>query len=507
MATVYLARLSGVGGFQRFVAIKRLHPHLANDSEFIQMFLDEARLAARLHHPNVVPILEIGQSPEGYYLVMEYIEGDTLARILARSAQSGKFLPHKVALRVCLDALAGLHTAHELTDDDGMALAIVHRDVSPQNILVGVDGTARITDFGVARAATRLSTTRTGQLKGKLAYMAPEQARGKAVDRRADVFAMGIVTWESLAHKRLFKGEGEADTLNRVLYEPIPRLRQANPNVSVALEEVVMKALEREPDARWPTAADFADALERTARTEGILGAPRDIKEHLNAVLGTDISQQREAVRAWLARSEPSQHGNFGLPPPSTPSTTKVEGQRDGRSGVSSVSSAVIAVPGSAPSISSATAPAAEIVVPERKRSRVWVGVAVALVAAAIAVPLALMRFRAPPAAAGATPPAQSAAVVPQEPVDTAPAATTAAPTPTETAKAPESGSASATAKDTTAKPKATTHHVWRPPHGGSHVKPPPTATAAPAHTATAAPTTTAKPAGTVDDISKNPYR
>ncbi len=140
MATVYLARLSGAGGFQRFVAIKRLHPHLAGDQEFVQMFLDEARLAARLHHPNVVPILEIGESPQGYYLVMEYVEGDTLARILARSAQAGRMLPPKVSMRICVDSITGLHVAHEMKDDDQKPLNIVHRDVSPQNILIGMDG-------------------------------------------------------------------------------------------------------------------------------------------------------------------------------------------------------------------------------------------------------------------------------------------------------------------------------------------------------------------------------
>ena len=173
MATVFLARLEGVAGFQRLYAIKRLHPHLAHEAEFVDMFLDEARLAARIHHPNVVPILEVGTSADGYYLVMEYIEGDTAARLLARSGHAGGRLPVPTALRIGLDSLAGLHAAHELGDDDGNPLHIVHRDVSPQNILVGVDGTSRITDFGVAHAATRLSSTRTGQLKGKLAYMAP----------------------------------------------------------------------------------------------------------------------------------------------------------------------------------------------------------------------------------------------------------------------------------------------------------------------------------------------
>jgi eukaryotic-like serine/threonine-protein kinase len=167
MATVYLARLTGMGGFQRFVAMKRLHPHLASEKEFVEMFLDEARIAARIHHPNVVPILEVGASPVGYYLVMEYIEGDTLARLLARAASTGKKLPVSIALRVGIDMLSGLHAAHELHDDQNQPVNLVHRDVSPQNVLVGQDGIARITDFGVARAASRLTATRVGQLKGK----------------------------------------------------------------------------------------------------------------------------------------------------------------------------------------------------------------------------------------------------------------------------------------------------------------------------------------------------
>jgi len=151
MATVFLGRILGVGGFQRFVAIKRLHPHLASEQEFVEMFLDEARLAASIHHPNVVPILEVGTSDRGYYLVMEYIEGDTLARLLARAATSRNRIPIPIGIRILLDTLAGLHAAHELKDDNDHPLNLVHRDVSPQNILVGINGTARITDFGVAR--------------------------------------------------------------------------------------------------------------------------------------------------------------------------------------------------------------------------------------------------------------------------------------------------------------------------------------------------------------------
>ena len=306
MATVFLGRILGVGGFQRFVAIKRLHPHLASEQEFVEMFLDEARLAASIHHPNVVSILEVGTSNRGYYLVMEYIEGDTLARLLARATTSSQRIPIPIAMRIMLDTLAGLHAAHELKDDKDQFLNLVHRDVSPQNILVGVNGTAHITDFGVARAATRLSSTRSGQLKGKLAYMAPEQARGGNIDRRADIFAMGTVLWEVLADKRLFKGEGEADTLNRVLFEPIPLLRQVAPEVPAVFEAITMRSLERDPEKRFASAAVFGDELEKAASAIHVIASPREVAEYVQKVLGQDIAQQREAVRAWLAQSEPS---------------------------------------------------------------------------------------------------------------------------------------------------------------------------------------------------------
>ena len=311
MATVYLARLGGAGGFQRFVAIKRLHPHLANEEEFVEMFLDEARLAAGIHHPHVVPILEVGTSESGYYLVMEYIEGDTLARIVARAVSGGEMVPRPILVRILLDCLAGLHAAHELTDGRGQFVGLVHRDISPQNLLVGVDGSSRITDFGVARATSRLSSTRQGKLKGKLAYMAPEQTQGVEVDRRADVFSMGIILWEVLASRRLFKADNEAATLSRLLVDPIPKLAKVNPSVPEALQDVAMKALDRDPSKRFQTGAEMADALERAAiasatRSEVGVASPREVASYVQKVIGQEIAAQRESVRAWLAQSEPS---------------------------------------------------------------------------------------------------------------------------------------------------------------------------------------------------------
>ncbi len=306
MATVYLARIGGAGGFQRFVAIKRLHPHLAHEPEFMEMFLDEARLAAGIHHPNVVPILEVGAGDGGeQYLVMEYIEGDTLGNLRVAARKKSERVGMAVTCRLLLDSLQGLHAAHELRDEGGNLLQVVHRDVSPQNILVGIDGTARITDFGVARAATRLASTRSGDVKGKVAYMAPEQVRADPdVDRRADIFAMGIVMWEVFADRHLFRGGNEIATITRVLNEPIPNLRDVDPEIPAALAGVVATALQRDRDRRWPTCEEFARALEHALRSSIAPATQREVALDTERFLGEEIQNRRDLVRAWLASSQ-----------------------------------------------------------------------------------------------------------------------------------------------------------------------------------------------------------
>jgi serine/threonine-protein kinase len=376
MATVFLARLGGVGGFQRFVAMKRLHPHLQNEKEFVEMFLDEARLSAGIHHPNVVSILEVGASPVGYYLVMEYVEGDTLARILARAAGHGERIPTPIALRILIDSLQGLHGAHELKDDKGMSVELVHRDVSPQNVLVGIDGISRITDFGVARATSRLSSTRVGQLKGKLAYMAPEQAQGEGIiDRRADVFSAGVLLWETLAGKRLFKAETEAATLQRVLNDAIPDLARIAPHLSSELCAVVKKALERDVNERYQTAAQFADAIEAAAATRDGIALSRDVAAFVKSTIGEEIEQQREAVRAWIARSEPTR------PPPLSPLMTP-----------SSVSVGAMSIPDGAHSITRGLSGAAR----QRRQRRL---AALGTLATLLAIGLFFWFGRRPPVA------------------------------------------------------------------------------------------------------------
>jgi serine/threonine-protein kinase len=305
MATVYLARRAGVGGFQRFVAIKRLHAHLAEEAEFVEMFLDEARLAALIHHPNVISITEVGANERGYYLVMDYVEGDTLARLLAIAAEQNTVLPIGIGLRIVIDMLTGLHASHELRDDQGEIMGLVHRDVSPQNVLVGVDGISRLSDFGVARAAARLAGTRAGQLKGKIAYMAPEQAAADdSIDRRADVFSAGVVLWEVLTGRRLFKSTNDAATLSRVVSERVEPPVSIIEGLDTRVSDICMKALERPLGRRYQTAALFADQLEQAAGRRGLLATSKDVALYVQKVLGEEISQQREAVRRWVAVSD-----------------------------------------------------------------------------------------------------------------------------------------------------------------------------------------------------------
>ncbi len=316
MATVYAARAQGVAGFERLVAIKVLHPHLAHDDEFISMFLDEARLAARIRHPNVVPTLDISDSQgDGYFLVMEYIEGDHFGSLLREAARASKNIPPAVALRVVIDALEGLGAAHALADGDGKALGIVHRDISPHNILVGSDGIARITDFGVAKAEVRLSSTRDGQFKGKLAYMAPEQASSGFADQRSDLFGMGVVLWESLVGRRLFKAENNGELLNRLLYAEIPKPSEYVPELA-PLDDVLAKALERDADARFQSAAEFVDAIEAAAAGIGGVGNQRAVGRSVKELLGAKVEAESGRIRKAIDSLGRSDLGSAAIPRP-----------------------------------------------------------------------------------------------------------------------------------------------------------------------------------------------
>jgi serine/threonine-protein kinase len=262
MATVHFGRLTGVAGFARSVAIKQLHPQFARDPDFVKMFLDEARLAARITHPNVVATLDVVSEGEDLFLVMDYVRGVSLSEVSRILRARGERVPPLVATGILAGALHGLHAAHEAKGDTGERLDIVHRDVSPQNILVGTDGVARVLDFGVAKAAGRLQTTRDGQLKGKLSYMAPEQIQGEAVTRRTDLYAAAVVLWEALTGERLFKGENEGNVLAKVLSGQVRAPSAIVPSLPEALDRVVLRGLERDPSRRYATAREMAQELD-----------------------------------------------------------------------------------------------------------------------------------------------------------------------------------------------------------------------------------------------------
>jgi eukaryotic-like serine/threonine-protein kinase len=264
MATIHLGRLVGPVGFSRTVAIKTLHPQFAKDPEFVEMFLEEARLASRIQHPNVISTVDVATTEGEVFLVMEYIAGESLAKLVRSALKKGERLPVEVAATVLAGMLHGLHATHEAKNEQLEPMHIVHRDVSPQNILVGLDGIARIFDFGVAKAAAmRSQSTSDGQMKGKLSYMSPEQLNSRDVDRRTDVFAAGVVAWECLVGRRLFAGSDPGEVLAKVLTLDIPAPIEVQSSIPKAVSDTVMRALERSPEQRWQTARDFAIELER----------------------------------------------------------------------------------------------------------------------------------------------------------------------------------------------------------------------------------------------------
>lgn len=267
MATVHLGRLLGPVGFARTVAIKRLHQQYAKSAEFVEMFVDEARLAARIRHPNVVPTLDVVALPNELFLVLEYVHGVSLSRLWQLLAASGSCMPVEVACALLVGALHGLHAAHEAHDERGERLEIVHRDVSPQNIMIGSDGLSRVLDFGVAKATYRAQTTRNGHIKGKLSYMAPEQVNGGEVGPWSDVYAVGVVLWEALTNVRLFKNADSTAIWSRFADDERALPPSAhNADVSPALDAIVLRALENDPARRFRSAQELADALEGCVR-------------------------------------------------------------------------------------------------------------------------------------------------------------------------------------------------------------------------------------------------
>jgi serine/threonine-protein kinase len=302
MAEVYLARQGELSGFKTLVVVKKVLPHLAVKPDFIAMFLDEARIASMLDHPNIVRITEVGRAGDEYFLAMELVQGKPLASILQQSEKAKTPIPHHLAALSVANAAAGLHHAHQLTDASGHPLGLVHRDVSPQNIMVSFEGSVKVIDFGIARALGRLGDTVAGSLKGKLGYMAPEQARGEQVDARADLFSLGVVLWECVAGRRLFLRENELATLRAVAYEPIPSVSKLV-EVDPALGAIVRRAVTRNIDERFQDAEEMRIALESWVFSSG--GAStHDLASMMKAWFPAEHVQWQRAARLALDMQE-----------------------------------------------------------------------------------------------------------------------------------------------------------------------------------------------------------
>jgi serine/threonine-protein kinase len=363
MATVHIGRLLAPVGFSRTVAIKCLHPQFAKDPEFVSMFLDEARLAARIRHPNVVATLDVVALRGELFLVMEFVQGESLSRLVRHARETRGSMPLSIVVSVMSGMLQGLHAAHEACNERGEPLDVVHRDVSPQNVLVGIDGVARVLDFGVAKAIGRLQTTRDGQIKGKTAYMSPEQIQGREVDRRTDVYAASVVAWEALTGRRLFVGDSAAEIMNQILEKKIEPPSRHAPEVPRAVDAIVLRGLSRRANDRLANALEMSAALENAV----VPATSRQVGEWVKSIAGDVLDERAARVHAIereaVGESEVVVRGKRA---PRDEAATIVErGERkvDGETATSSVS---MATP-------------AELTRKGRKRGVVIVGVAAAM--------------------------------------------------------------------------------------------------------------------------------
>ncbi|HEX3775425.1 MAG TPA: serine/threonine-protein kinase, partial [Polyangiaceae bacterium] len=301
MAAVWVAReRAATTKDDRLVAVKVMLTELADEGEFVKMFLDEVRLVRSIRHPNVVDVYDVGEDEGTMWMSMEWVEGESLHTVIAEAGKR-RAIPPELAVRIIADAAAGLHAAHELRELDGSLRGVVHRDISPHNILIGTNGSVKLVDFGVAKAVGRISeATRAGQLKGKFGYMSPEQALGKSVDRRSDIFSLGIVLFELTTSRRLFRGEHDVETLRLVISGGIPKPTQIDSRYPPELERIVLKALERNVSARYQTAAELEHDLRAYLKAERLIVPQGGIAGILKRVLGERIEQRRKAVRASL---------------------------------------------------------------------------------------------------------------------------------------------------------------------------------------------------------------
>ncbi len=302
MATVFLGRQLSKANFSRVVAIKRLHEEFARDARMLEMLLDEARMASRIHHPSIIDVTDVVVEPESVYLVMDFVLGEPLSFLLSRACQAQKNLPPPVASAILRDVLRGLHAAHEAKHPSGDSLELIHRDVSPQNVLVGLDGVARLFDFGVARARGRSQVTHEGEVKGKVAYMSPEYLVSKPIDRRTDIFSAGVVCWEALCGRRLFSGPDAVAVGHAVRRGHIDAPSQVRADLSDGVDPVVMKALQRPAGKRFATALEFAQELETAIPP----ASPEVVAGWVRTLARESLAARMTQVRTLEARPWPT---------------------------------------------------------------------------------------------------------------------------------------------------------------------------------------------------------
>jgi serine/threonine protein kinase len=319
MAEIFLARQGGVGGFEKDVVVKRLLPEHAAHPDFVSMFLDEARIAAHLTHPNIAQIFDLGQEGDDYYIAMEYVRGADLRRVCSQGIAEGNYLPLHLAIRVVTEVCDALAYAHSRTDKDGQPMGIVHRDISPTNVLVTFDGGVKLVDFGIAKAANKVSVTKVGQIKGKYGYMSPEQCRGDALDARSDIFAVGINLYEITLGRRLFRGDSDVETIRAIESGAVPAPRSISPDYPATLEQIVLRALAPRPEDRFVHARDMQRALEDFLAECG-----------LRATSGMLAEYMRQLFREQLEREGPDGSGVRALPrPPAVPAATLESNEDD----------------------------------------------------------------------------------------------------------------------------------------------------------------------------------
>ena len=312
MAAVWAARMKGSRGFQKVVAIKTMLPDLSDDMDFEAMFYDEARLVARIRHPHVCEMVDLGDEDGMLYIVMEWVDGDTLFTLNRRAKHKGG-IPLPLLLRIASDASAGLHAAHELRDEQGKPLGLVHRDVSPQNIMISFDGIVKLVDFGVAKAAGRMHETRVaGVMKGKVPYLSPEQLSSGKVDRRSDIFSLGIVLYAMVSGRHPFRAQEDAKTIENICTRaPVP-LRELVPDTRPELEAIILKALEKDPADRWQSCAEMQRALDQLLGSMGVTVTDGDVAAFLRDTLGDIIEERRAALKEAIRKADgraPSESG------------------------------------------------------------------------------------------------------------------------------------------------------------------------------------------------------